>query len=463
MDNNKYTDNFNVAEKAKNNIMKIAMPITTDSSLAKINSIGVFKNESKLSNFIKSKNYTVNLFFRVYEILTILRDIIRTENLKDATNPSIILCTPELEEALNMKALHIGEFRTAIIKDLVIIQEDFAEEYFQIPKIFLGGFENQYLINTPPTSNPIRVTSNDKFTCNPKFLAVLRTLPEVSAMKEVFTYGELTVYLSKYILKNKCTFFDMRNIKIALVAKDLLGEAFGVNTFHKSQVHDLLQRQITPFFDILEIKIYSSASQDILVQRTTHGQIDHNVQTDEEIELDQQTPINSDPTEYEPQTPSESERPPQAGGRPKSQYSTESDTGDCEKMEIDIENTEEKTCSTQNCIQPITGKLTRCQECWTKKKQWQGTHKKVIKKSKIPELKIKKDVLNDFEEKCELCLTESRNAIFVHGTSGHQFGCYTCAKKHWQSSKSCPVCRKTINKVIKFWPKNKAVCHQSQL
>jgi hypothetical protein len=42
--------------------------------------------------------------------------------------------------------------------------------------------------------------------------------------------------LSKYIMANKDKFFDLRNIRIALVENDPLGEAFGVKAFARSQV-----------------------------------------------------------------------------------------------------------------------------------------------------------------------------------------------------------------------------------
>jgi hypothetical protein len=52
--------------------------------------------------------------------------------------------------------------------------------------------------------------------------------------------------LSKYILTNKNTLFDRRNIRLALVKDDLLGEGFDVTAFHRSQVSSLLQNQFIP-------------------------------------------------------------------------------------------------------------------------------------------------------------------------------------------------------------------------
>ena len=42
--------------------------------------------------------------------------------------------------------------------------------------------------------------------------------------------------MSKYIMMKKEKFFDLRNIRVALVEEDPLGEAFGVKAFARSQV-----------------------------------------------------------------------------------------------------------------------------------------------------------------------------------------------------------------------------------
>ena len=43
--------------------------------------------------------------------MTILKDAIRSEGLYDEKNPSIIMCSPDLEESLGMKALHVTQIR----------------------------------------------------------------------------------------------------------------------------------------------------------------------------------------------------------------------------------------------------------------------------------------------------------------------------------------------------------------
>ena len=45
------------------------------------------------------------------KVLVALREIISREKLFDQRNPTIIICSAELEEALDMKALHLTEIK----------------------------------------------------------------------------------------------------------------------------------------------------------------------------------------------------------------------------------------------------------------------------------------------------------------------------------------------------------------
>jgi len=56
------------------------------------------------------------------------------------------------------------------------------------------------------------------------------------------------------------------------------------------------------------------------------------------------------------------------------------------------------------------------------------------------------------EEKCLICLTESRTATIVHGSTGHIACCLMCARILKCRGDRCPVCRLPIDSVIQqFW------------
>ena len=65
---------------------------------------------------------------------------------------------------------------------------------------------------------------------------VVQLDPGTDPKQTIFSYEEVTLLLSKYILSRKDDIFDPRNIKLALVANDPIGDAFGVKAFHRCQV-----------------------------------------------------------------------------------------------------------------------------------------------------------------------------------------------------------------------------------
>ena len=223
-----------------------------------LNSIFKFKPNSKLHSFVTQKSGINKSLFTLAEVLTVLKHAIRGEGLYDEKNPSVILCSQELEEALNMKALHVTEIRDLVLSHLIKLEsDDFLKKHCDnvTPAPSANDTSTrqhpvsatQHLIQSANISTRVINDKRAKFTCKPKFLAVLRTMPETDKHKLVFTYEEATLLLSTYILKHKARFFDNRNIKLAMVKGDLLGEAFGVSAFHRCQVNNFLRDQLIPY------------------------------------------------------------------------------------------------------------------------------------------------------------------------------------------------------------------------
>jgi hypothetical protein len=43
------------------------------------------------------------------QVVNILKKIIYDKNMLDSSNPVMVICSPDLEKALNMKAFHVHE------------------------------------------------------------------------------------------------------------------------------------------------------------------------------------------------------------------------------------------------------------------------------------------------------------------------------------------------------------------
>ena len=94
------------------------------------NTLFKFQACSKLKSFLVKKIRVEKTYYTLVEILIILKDIIRGEGLFDDTNPSNILCSNELEEALDKKALHVTEIRDVVLKELIKISDQNLRDGF---------------------------------------------------------------------------------------------------------------------------------------------------------------------------------------------------------------------------------------------------------------------------------------------------------------------------------------------
>jgi hypothetical protein len=265
-----------------------------------LNSYYTFKLGSPLKKYILKKTSYNHESYTLAEILTILKVIIRDAEMFDMRNPAIILCDKDLENALNMRALHVTEIRNIVFCQLICLPEKDQQALQQQQKLLSNPslsptHLNQSLsVSQPPKSMPIILLSppardcelkasgkttrdvfpalfpdnkinpsiysdiNARFELKQDFRTLLSSLPNFKSNQKLFAYAEITKYLSSYILSKKELFFDKRNIKVALIKDDPLSQLFQVDSFHRCQVTNLLRRHI----------IYVSA----------HSEISHNSQ-----------------------------------------------------------------------------------------------------------------------------------------------------------------------------------------
>ena len=81
-------------------------------------------------------------FYMIGEVLAILKAVISDEKMYDVRNPSIVLCSPELELVLDRKAFHISELTERIMNQVA-----WAPDYS------LEGSKGPSLLNEPSRRN----------------------------------------------------------------------------------------------------------------------------------------------------------------------------------------------------------------------------------------------------------------------------------------------------------------------
>lgn len=70
----------------------------------------------------------------------------------------------------------------------------------------------------------------------------------------------------------------------------------------------------------------------------------------------------------------------------------------------------------------------------------------VPKKVNLPPPNIENEDLS-----CVVCMENPRNSVIIHGESGHEICCLSCAKKLKQKNQGCPICRQQIENVVKVF------------
>ena len=100
------------------------------------------------------------------------------------------------------------------------------------------------VLSFSPPSDAAHIPNDAQFNLKPLFLLVIRSVAGTPLNQINFSYKEIAQQLSKYIIAKRYEFFDRRNIRVALVKDDVLGRAFGVSAFHRSQVQTLIWSQL---------------------------------------------------------------------------------------------------------------------------------------------------------------------------------------------------------------------------
>eukprot|EP00092_Neocalanus_flemingeri_P103610 GFUD01132617.1.p1 GENE.GFUD01132617.1~~GFUD01132617.1.p1 ORF type:complete len:255 (+),score=60.89 GFUD01132617.1:122-886(+) len=212
--------------------MATAVPCQTKSLEAENETLHKFLEDSTLKQYLFHKTRISKVGYTFSEILRTLVNIIKDEKLFDVRNPSIVICSTELEQALDMRAFHVTELR-----DLIVLHLESAD----------GSGFSLVSRNVPcgvKSSNRFYGNPSFQFKLQPSFLKVIRSIEGSDPHQTIFRYAEIVCNFTSYILSKRNEIFDPRNLKIAFVESDPLGEAFKVSAFHRCQARHLLDQQL---------------------------------------------------------------------------------------------------------------------------------------------------------------------------------------------------------------------------
>ena len=416
-----------------------------------LTSLFKFLPQSKLGSFIRNKRNidSRRQVFTLAEILNHLKDIITEERLYDPNNRKLIVCSPELENVFEMKALHDTQLTRVVRRQLV--------QTCQAPPP-AGLQDDMEAAKGPEDVGP--VLSGVKFLLQPGLRAVLQTLPVFDPDQTSFTYFQIQSLVFDYIkVKNLLV---PNNTAVAFVRDDPLGKLFQVQAFHRAQADTFIQRHLLQESTITLAPASPTAT---TTSESTEG------------ELANQPPLHHFHHEFDPPlTDSEPEGCPVG-------FDSQHSSSSCEEGEFRAlitadthdylgDNEEdppppppppcpsaEDSPSKFNCVGCNRGKtdskMLFCLKCWKIKQNWKEFFEsKQAKKKRPPRPKRRK--LEDLPADCDgplciMCQTRAIDTVFKHGRTGHMVVCYPCGKATWRKNPTCPICKRTIGSLVKVF------------
>ena len=153
----------------------------------------------------------------------------------DPTNECMLICNPDLEEALNRPIVHYQNLRP-----LFMTQVTYAK--FVTPFAVIKQRYPSWRFIVQP----------DLYTCIQAYIEEARDprIPEellaIEGNKKEFTYREIVFSICEHIRANRDEFCDMRDPAVVDCTTTVLGDALKVNTFHRCQLAELISKQIVP-------------------------------------------------------------------------------------------------------------------------------------------------------------------------------------------------------------------------
>lgn len=195
-----------------------------------------FKPNCKLKAIIERDLEQEVESFTLVEILHKINDLIKRHGMLDRNNQSIILCDAELEEALNMKALHSLELLSAVIEH--VSQDDSFDS--NVTNIFNSSYRISTSMQDIRGQNITQAQTITTPQDEQQYIIQDQLKNLIGLHQHTYSMSDLIQALASHVQNSPTIFVDARNPKIAFIEEDPLGKIFNMKAFHTSQIHYIL-------------------------------------------------------------------------------------------------------------------------------------------------------------------------------------------------------------------------------
>ena len=353
-----------------------------------------FKGDSKLKTFMTTTTGLGKTTYPLIEILEVIKNTIEKQEMYLRENPPVVICKHPLDIVLGVKSFHVTEI-------LMIISSQIIKLKNQPTYLVHNRIHCSRTLNALKIRNHTWSRDSSRHRVKASFLEILKSVRKDLTIQSTLNINLLLDILAQYMSKNKSTIrIDPTNPNMFHIQEDPLSTILGVNAFHKCQTSFLINKQLL---------------------------IDASTQTTQEA-------TNGFTNKKSTQCVSSTESLTNIDSQDESGNET-----------MGIVKAKKMKCS--RCQSEDTFGMSNCQKCWKENKEIRNIKK--LEGNMKGRYEI--DLRDDEKNLCNLCQNRKIDAIFMHGSTGHENACYRCAKRTWRHG-NCPICKKQINNIIRIIP-----------
>jgi hypothetical protein len=205
--------------------------------------------------------FLTHLTFTLNFLLLLFQKVIENENLQDPTNTTIIVCSEDLRQALQVTALHYLDIPRLLVRNHLILRTIFHPTNPTIPTQ-MGPIPPE-TPNVPSTSKITKPTKPKKkrfdnlsesstslyektphLEMSIPLLTLLSSLPHFPATKEYFTYQEVERYVCEYFSTQPLELCVAGNPYVFSLKNHPLRTVIRCDHIHRTQLKRLIDKHL---------------------------------------------------------------------------------------------------------------------------------------------------------------------------------------------------------------------------
>ena len=204
-----------------------------------------FNKKQGLKRLMQANGRSYKNEYKVHEVVATISNYITAKGLFTKGNMDIICCPSELERALGVKTLHVGDVCYYLLRGqiqrLLALEWEKAESHndedsHQIDILSRDVEKIEELVNFSMEDPCVR------YLCEKNLLLLFQSTLKIDKRRRVFAYKDIQKMLLEYLDKNNCKLQITENPDLFHVKNHPLGKILKMDWFSKAQIKQIMEK-----------------------------------------------------------------------------------------------------------------------------------------------------------------------------------------------------------------------------